>query len=86
MGASSLGTKQSCWSCGAKFYDFGKKDPTCPKCNALLGDGPRKLDVAKLAAQALRAKKASSDEFVETQEEPLADDMDIFGNFEEGED
>ena len=83
MSASSLGNKHTCWSCGAKFYDFGKKSPTCPKCSALPGDGPKKLDLAKVAATALRAKKDSAEEYIETEEEPLADDMDIFGGFEE---
>lgn len=27
-----LGTKTECHSCGAKFYDFDKPDPACPKC------------------------------------------------------
>ncbi len=29
-----LGSKHECPSCGAKFYDLGKPDPTCPKCGA----------------------------------------------------
>ena len=28
-----LGTKLSCQSCGAKFYDLKKKNPVCPKCD-----------------------------------------------------
>ncbi len=27
-----LGSKLECHSCGAKFYDFDKPDPVCPKC------------------------------------------------------
>ena len=26
------GTKWTCKSCGAGFYDLGKKSPSCPKC------------------------------------------------------
>ncbi len=28
-----LGTKLSCQSCGAKFYDLKKKNLVCPKCD-----------------------------------------------------
>ncbi len=28
-----LGTKLSCQSCGAKFYDLKKKNSVCPKCD-----------------------------------------------------
>jgi uncharacterized protein (TIGR02300 family) len=27
-----LGKKVNCQNCEAKFYDFGKKNPVCPKC------------------------------------------------------
>lgn len=26
------GIKRTCHSCGAKYYDFKKKTPTCPSC------------------------------------------------------
>jgi hypothetical protein len=32
--ASKLGTKWSCFRCGAKFYDLNKPEPLCPKCGA----------------------------------------------------
>lgn len=31
---ADLGTKHECYSCGAKFYDFGRPAPICPKCGA----------------------------------------------------
>ncbi len=31
---SKYGKKHACWSCGTKFYDFGKPEPVCPKCGA----------------------------------------------------
>ncbi len=34
--APRLGTKRQCQSCGAKFYDFNRDPPTCPKCKATL--------------------------------------------------
>ena len=30
----NLGKKVSCQNCEAKFYDFDKKKPICPKCGA----------------------------------------------------
>jgi len=30
--AKDLGTKLTCQSCEAKFYDFNKKKPICPAC------------------------------------------------------
>jgi hypothetical protein len=35
-----LGFKWSCYSCGAKFYDLGKEEPICPKCEADQRDRP----------------------------------------------
>jgi hypothetical protein len=29
-----LGKKYTCYSCHTKFYDLGKPEPLCPKCNA----------------------------------------------------
>jgi len=29
-----LGTRWSCYSCGAKFYDLKRPEPTCPRCQA----------------------------------------------------
>ncbi len=29
---ADLGQKHECPKCGAKFYDLGKSDATCPRC------------------------------------------------------
>lgn len=29
------GTKRTCLSCGARFYDLQKVPPTCPKCGTI---------------------------------------------------
>ena len=34
MAAKDLGTKYTCYKCGAKFYDLKKPEPLCPKCGA----------------------------------------------------
>lgn len=31
---SKYGNKFTCWSCGTKFYDMNKPEPTCPKCGS----------------------------------------------------
>ena len=33
MPSPSHGAKQSCMSCGTKYYDLGSKSPRCPKCS-----------------------------------------------------
>lgn len=32
MAKADLGTKRTCPSCGAKFYDLGRQPARCPKC------------------------------------------------------
>lgn len=36
MAKSSIGDKQVCPDCESKFFDLGKKPPTCPKCGAVI--------------------------------------------------
>ena len=50
-----LGVKRACASCGAKFYDFGKTEPTCPRCgkvfdiHAVVVAPPPRIDPVKEA-------------------------------------
>ena len=45
---NGLGKKFTCYSCGTKFYDFGKPEKICPKCAADQNVKPVvKLKVAK---------------------------------------
>ena len=39
--ASPLGTKYTCFQCGAKFYDLNRPEPICPKCGADQRDRPK---------------------------------------------
>lgn len=39
--AQSLGTKRNCNHCSARFYDFGKDEPTCPKCHQVVAVEPQ---------------------------------------------
>jgi len=34
MAAKDLGTKYTCFKCGAKFYDMKRPEPLCPKCGS----------------------------------------------------
>ena len=40
MAKSEWGTKRTCQSCGAPFYDFKKKNIECPKCGAAFDPEP----------------------------------------------
>ncbi len=49
-----LGTKRQCPACGGKFYDLGRKPPTCSRCGAKVE--PKKAEAAaKMAAKATAA-------------------------------
>ena len=53
---ADLGTKYECYSCGAKFYDFGRPAPICPKCGANQKDVKRP-DAGAESSQAKRKKR-----------------------------
>jgi len=64
------GIKQSCESCGARFYDLGRKPIVCPKCDTELLPRPTKrraggrAAAAEDKAEALKAtvKKVAADD------------------------
>ena len=51
MAVGRLGTKRQCLACGAKFYDLGRKPPTCSRCGA-------KVEPKKASPQARRRRGA----------------------------
>ena len=52
MANPDLGQKFLCAECGAKFYDLGKKPPTCPACETVhVPVGPPKPRRASAAAR-----------------------------------
>jgi len=53
---ADLGTKHECYSCGAKFYDFGRPAPICPKCGANQKDAKR-TDPTAESVQAKRKRR-----------------------------
>ncbi len=53
MPAKDLGTKHTCFKCGAKFYDMKKPEPICPKCGA----DQRQTPASKLSPAAERRSR-----------------------------
>ncbi len=52
MAKPEWGDKQSCESCGARFYDLGRKPIVCPKCDTELPPRPTKRRAGARAAAA----------------------------------
>ncbi|MGC4117447.1 MAG: TIGR02300 family protein [Myxococcales bacterium] len=79
MAAKDLGTKYTCFKCGAKFYDLKKPEPICPKCGADQRESPalrapEKGERKRRAAAAVVEEPAIEEE--STDEEPAADEED----------
>lgn len=51
---ANLGKKWICFSCGAKFYDFGKPEAVCPKCGSHQKDAPSKPKAPKKEKAAIQ--------------------------------
>ena len=77
-----LGGRWECYSCGSKFYDLGRPEPTCPKCGADQRDKPREKPSAP-TPQPERPRRAAVpmgsllDEDEEPVEEFEGDDEDL---------
>ncbi len=56
MTEKKLGTKYECPSCSVKYYDFGRQEPTCPKCGIPYHQGKEE---AKAATKAKATKVKS---------------------------
>lgn len=76
MAGKDLGTKHSCWKCGAKFYDLKKPAPICPKCGADARESP--------AAKAPPAEKRSRAPREARVVEPELDEAGLDKELEEG--
>jgi exodeoxyribonuclease-5 len=50
LAAGRLGTKRQCPACGAKYYDLGRKPPTCSRCGAK--GGPKGTQAASASPSA----------------------------------
>ena len=79
MAVKDLGTKLSCQSCDAKFYDLKKKTPVCPKCDTeYVAVKPRARRAAAKAAlepakEAPKSETPANDDAVKTEDEALLD-------------
>lgn len=67
-----LGTKHECFSCGAKFYDFGKPQAICPKCGANQADGKAASPAVESAARKRRRETAAARRAEEDDDKPSA--------------
>jgi uncharacterized protein (TIGR02300 family) len=70
MAAKDLGTKYTCFKCGAKFYDLKKPDPLCPKCGADQRESPALKNPEK------PERKRTPRAVVEEPETPVAEEAD----------
>jgi hypothetical protein len=68
VAVKDLGTKLTCQSCEAKFYDLKKKTPVCPKCDTEYV--PVKPRARRASAKAVEAAK----EVPAVAEKPANDD------------
>ena len=64
VGVKDLGTKLNCQNCEAKFYDFNKKKPVCPKCDT-------EYVVAKTRTRRTTTKSENVTEVVDKEKVPV---------------
>ncbi|MBL8551628.1 MAG: TIGR02300 family protein [Hyphomonadaceae bacterium] len=69
MGKQALGEKQVCPSCGAKFYDLGRRPAICPKCQTSFDPSDETLRLKRTRTRATVYE-------AEEEEEVRADDAD----------
>lgn len=51
LDAAKIGLETVCYSCGTRFYDLGKADPTCPSCDTQYSKSMRVVKKAHVAAE-----------------------------------
>lgn len=70
MAKPEWGTKRTCLSCGARYYDFGRSPIVCPACGAVFD-----LESASRARRARPAVRVADEEVAAAPEEvDLADE------------
>lgn len=80
MNHPKFGTKYTCHSCAAKYFDMKKPNPVCPKCGANPKDDPA------LTATAKKGKAKEEGEGEDFDEDKFDTDMDDLVNDDEAED
>lgn len=76
MAKPEWGTKRTCQSCGARFYDLGRSEIVCPACGTVFD-----LELLNRARRARPAVRAAA---VADEAEAATDDTDL-GNADLGE-
>jgi rubrerythrin len=78
-----LGGRWECFRCGAKFYDLGRPEPTCPKCGADQRDKPREKAQPPTPPPERPRKAVPMGSLLEDEEEPAeeyeGDEEDLAG-------
>jgi hypothetical protein len=80
MTHTKFGTKYTCFSCAAKYYDMRKPDPKCPKC----GKDPREDPSLKAHEKGAKRGAKEDPELADAEDETFEADMDDLVNDEEG--
>lgn len=79
-----LGTRYTCYECGAKFYDMNKPEALCPSCNADQANDPNPDPIELLKSMKRRSRsKTKAESSVETSVEVKADGNDESASDEE---
>lgn len=79
MAKADLGDKQVCPSCGAKFYDLGRRPAMCPKCQTAFDpqDEAVRMKRVRTRAPAYDDDEATEKPEVETEEEEAVEAVEI---------
>jgi hypothetical protein len=57
-----LGTRYTCYECGAKFYDMNKPEALCPSCNADQANDPNPDPIELLKSMKRRSRSKTKAE------------------------
>lgn len=69
-----LGTRYTCYECGAKFYDMNKPEALCPSCNADQANDPNPDPIELLKSMKRRSRsKTKAESSVEVSNESSVD-------------
>ncbi|MED5370907.1 MAG: FYDLN acid domain-containing protein [Myxococcota bacterium] len=71
-----LGTRFTCYECGAKFYDMNKPEAICPSCGADQANDPNPdpIEMLKASKRSRRSKTKASSVDESSVETPNLDD------------
>lgn len=81
MAKPEWGTKRTCGSCGARFYDMQRQPAVCPKCGAVYEDDPPARSRRSRVATAEKKPKAAPvvEEAADLNDDAELDDTEVEG-------